>query len=228
MTHNELVDYFRPFVRKAELVDDAALQGFIDRAVSDGLREFWGANMWTFAEKVDTMTTTASTAEYALPLDFDSMISIREQTSSSGRSLEYVPREQFDKLAPRPDQIANGTPTTYTIFNNDSQSKNKLRITFFPVPDAAITLYRWYRIVPDKIDQVPDKFVGAVKAITWKHIVSPINPSYGTVAVNAAQALHDAIMMDRRNTERKIEIEYGNNNPMRRYPLWDRGTPWVR
>ena len=227
MTRDDLEKYFFPFVKKDGVTEtDNDTNALIRLCITQGINEFWGAWHWTFAEKEATLATVSGTNDYALPDDFDSMLTIRENESISGRSLSYVPRESFDRNAPRPDQMQNGIPSAYTIFNDDSDDV-KHRIKFFPVPDGAYTMYLWYRMTPQDISKIPDKFIAAVKNIIWRHVVSPSSAAYGNVAAAAGRSLADAIKMDRRNTMRKVEFVYSAAEPMRRY-LWESDAVWER
>lgn len=169
----EYIEYFKS-VLTAYKVEVLNIDEYATRAVESGLQRFWGASDWSFKQVTDTLVISTSSDYYELPTDFDSMVTLREETSQSGLKLDYMSKEEFDSFVPKQSVWESNSPYRYTIFNTDL---NKKVISIYPRP-SALTLYMLYlKTTPNDTLNIPDKFQTGVEAAIALSIFLPNNPS---------------------------------------------------
>lgn len=78
---------------------------------------------WWFLEATKTYAPVAGQATYALPSNFDKMASKPRYT---GAQLVYISPDDLDRQVP--DRSTSGTPTNYTIWNDN--------LEFYPTPSS--------------------------------------------------------------------------------------------
>ncbi len=151
----------------ADKVDFPDMDEHVHRAVVMGLEEFWGAYSWNFKATEIPFTIDGSTNDYDLPDNFESIKSVREETSASGGHLRFYLKEDFDNMVPKISSTSTGTPAIYTIYRNaDAGWKIKL----YPNVGASTVIYLDYFVsTPSDATAVPEKFVHGVLAFAAKH-----------------------------------------------------------
>lgn len=182
MTERELKEHFAGLLNSAG-IEIADIGNHIDRAIGLGMEDCWGAWSWSFKSKPYEFAISSSAESYTLPIDFDSIKTIREKTSLRGMRLIFKPKEDFDKLVPRQTSYSTDTPQIFTIFRD--AGTNMWEIAFFPQPDSAMTLYMDYLTeAPTDISSFPARATGALMAYIAKHCFP-----YGTPGRVQAEAL---------------------------------------
>lgn len=138
-----------------EKIEPSDRDGYIGSAIKLAMVTLWSAWDWSFKFKDTTLSITTSVESYDLPDDFAGIRTIRERTTTSGARLFYLPKEEFDRLIPNQTVIAEGTPQYFTIFRDNENDIWK--ISFFPRPGSAMTLYIDYATVSlSNIDTLPE------------------------------------------------------------------------
>lgn len=142
----------------------------IVRYTQDWLREV-AANEGAFV-KTTTLSTVASTRVYSLPTDFLQMIRVWHNDSI------VLPEASVDHLAyVTGDFTDTGTPFVYYLERDPVgvTSQVMLRIGFFPVPSAAVTVRYFYQYMPAVPSAMSDRLVlppgyddGVVPYICWQ------------------------------------------------------------
>jgi len=144
---------------------DKQIKELIKQAIIDGKNDFRGAFPWAFKEVHDTVTTTASEETVELPDDFEGLLSVVEHTSISGYKLRKYAPDSYDRLVPDSESLYEGTPLMYKVYFDDDVWK----LSLYPTPNAAINLYITYH----KMGDIPDKYIGGLKAAIAKHLAWP-------------------------------------------------------
>lgn len=168
-TNEDYIRYFTNVVRAAKIELDS-VQEYVSDAVNSGRNRFWGANNWTFKQRVATLSLDTSAESYDLPQDFQGMKTLREQNSNSGLRLKYFPREEFDRMVPKLSAFQTGYPQIYTIFGATSGQR---KIRFYPQPTAQDLDMLYYCLAPTDTSAIPDSHQSGVKAAIAVDIYLP-------------------------------------------------------
>ncbi len=194
MTHDEYKKHFKAMLAGAR-IDIPEPDRHITRAISQGLKEFWGAKNWIFRETERTLTMDSTADQYNLPADFDGFKTIREEGSTRGRDLTYRTKEDFSRMLPKLSSHTTGNPTTFTIFRDADNGKWKIR--FYPRPTGGESvIISMILATPTDVTAVPDRFHCGLEPTIGKHVFP-----YGSLARQDAAA----------ESEREIKKLEANN-----------------
>jgi hypothetical protein len=94
---------------------------------------------WTFRRKKGTITTAASTQEYALASDFETPILAKNLTQN--RKVQFRPLEFLEENDP--DYSESGSITDLIIIGMDT-TNDVVNVIGYPVPDGIETINYWY------------------------------------------------------------------------------------
>ena len=157
---------------KIEVPDD---DKYVKNAIKSGFQQFWGAKPWSFKVRTSTLSITSEADTYDLPADFDSMLSLREETSNMGFKLVYMDKEQFDEVIPKQSFYSGNDSLIYTIFNvEDSDIERPKKVLSVHPRPSSTTLYLTYnRTIPENLEDIPDKFQSGLEACVSSHIFMP-------------------------------------------------------
>lgn len=161
MTTATLEDYLRAEAKIAKMPDDV-IEKRVQLALKFGLADFWMSYRWNFRVKVADVTITGGDTEQdKLPKDFGAMKSISETDSTNGWNLDFLEKEKYDEVYPKPSSIAGNTPNAFTIYFD--QDENRAFIQLAPIPTAGTTLpMTYYSKPPEEIDYVPIGYEAAL------------------------------------------------------------------
>lgn len=164
-----LIRYFENLYGRADTNNKGkSFKDLLTDAVTLGIRDFVLSVPWSFREKSDTVTTTASTTTVDLPDDFDGIISITEHTTTNGRKLKKYTADEYDRLVPDSESMNEDTPAFYKVYYDFDDSIWK--IDLYPTPDSAISLYVSYICLAD---DAPYKFYPGMVAAVGKYMNPP-------------------------------------------------------
>lgn len=173
---SEYEEYFRELVEALEL-KLSNVDKYVENAISMGLKQFWGAKPWSFKQRQAILTIGTASDSYDLPADFDSMISIREESSIQGFRIEHVNKEMFDQLVPRQSFPADNNfsliYTVFTIEDEDAKTNSKKVISIHPRPSSTSIPILYNKTTPDNLSEIPDKFQSGLEAFVAAHIFLP-------------------------------------------------------
>jgi len=166
MKREEYKNHFESMLVADQSIKITDVAQHVDRAITLGINAFWGAHNWWFRLVEDTLTITEAADAYDLPDDFDSFVTVREQSTTDGRKLQYYPKERFDEMFPKLSAFASGYPQSFTIFKGESSEV--AQIAFYPRPTSATVklLYNTGSVRNPEI--IPSKYQSGVAAcIAW-------------------------------------------------------------
>ena len=169
MTYDQLQQYLAD-IMEADKLDKATDVDFIKRAISLGMKTFWGRTNWYFKNVEYTLTIPADNdAEtFDLPDIFESLRVMKEETSTAGGKVIFRTKEQFEREMPKLSNHSQGTPrigTIYKEYNND-----KWKIKFWPQPSGGEEIkISMYITTPTNLAQIPDRFWDILVADCVKH-----------------------------------------------------------
>jgi hypothetical protein len=171
LTDNEFKKYLKNlYFHTNEANKGGTFDKLLKGAIKAGRSDFWGAYPWAFKEKYSTVTTTESQETVDLPDDLDSIISVREKTTTNGRKLVKYASDEYDRLIPSSGDLNEGTPQMYKIYYDSEDAVWKLAM--YPTPSAAITLYLHYHTMSDN-GTIPDKYIAGLTAAVGKYMSPP-------------------------------------------------------
>ena len=133
-TVKEIFNFFFSLLNNKELKlisNDEAFK-WLNEAYSIAVNELNLVNRGYKVTAEDTITTTASTQEYALESDFSQLVSV---TNAYGDPIPFIPLE----AVPKSDYLGGYSETAVSYFLRGSY------IGFTPVPNAADTYYLYYK-----------------------------------------------------------------------------------
>ncbi len=168
-TNQAYEEYFGAVVAAMELKVPDALQ-YTQRAIQSGLQRFWGASKWSFKGGTYKLVISAASDSYDLPDNFDSMITLREETSNKGLKLSFMEKEAFDAFVPKQSAWSSNNPYHYTIFYEEN---GKRVISVYPRPSSTTLYLHYLKTTPADVTRVPDKFQGGVESAISMSIFLP-------------------------------------------------------
>lgn len=170
---------YREKVYTAVQIDN--IDAYVNRAIQAGLQDFWSAWQWPFKSKTYELSITAQSEYYALPDDFDSMISVREKNSNTGLKVFYKSKSEFDLLVPKETVDSAGNPEMYTVYWDG----NNKRISFYPRPTNQ-TLYLYYNTTPPaSVEKVPEIGQACLESFIAKHVYPHGHPGRRDALIEA-------------------------------------------
>lgn len=195
MTSADLEKYFSIQVRLAN-VSSADITKYVKLIISMGLKDFWNIRPWTFRtiEKELDTSTEAETYEVDWP-DFGGFGTVREKTSLAGRELLFRSKEEFDEEYPKPSAFASGYPYAFTVYKNKASLKWVFK--FYPIPSITPIYVEVYTTGAEKIEDIPDEFIGGVRAAVSKYLYPAGSPE-GMAAASLYR--NEIIELDRIDT----------------------------
>lgn len=191
-------DFEKYFGIQAKLagVSSTGITRYVKLCILMGLKDFWNIRPWTFRtveREIDT-STESETYEVDWP-DFGGFGTVREKETLAGRELLFKSKEEFDHDFPKPLAHSSGYPYTFTVYKNKDSGKWVFK--FFPVPSVTPIYVEVYTNAPSDINDVPDEFVGGLRATISKYLYPA-----GSVAGIAAASLcrNEILELDRTDT----------------------------
>lgn len=170
MTNKELENYFKRLAKVYLKQKNVDFTGLIDFAIMAGRDDFWGEYPWAFKEKHDTVTTTESQETVDLPVDFEGVVSVVEQTSTPGFKLQKYETDEYDRLIPHSTGQNESTPKVYKVYYD--KTEGLWRLALYPTPNAAISLYLTYHTIADN-GEIPKKYIGGLTAGIAQYLFIP-------------------------------------------------------
>ena len=201
MNSEEYGEHFVNLLKNAEM-GLADVDGHVQRAVTQGLKDFWGASNWPFkvAEKSLTLTNTAY---QNLPANFESGRSLTSRDTSAGVKLIFKSKEVFDEMAPNPELWTNGVSYFFTVYRTSGQT---WRISFLPRPEGGETVYLvYYMTTPSNTNSVPDMCQAVLELFIAKRAYPYGHPARIDAEVSAdreLKLLETRVGMDQSNQHR--------------------------
>jgi len=165
-------EYIRHFTALANAVDMKVsdLKGYIARAVTSGLEDFWGSHPWYFKEYEYELSLSSAAESYNLSTNVESVSGCREGDSTNGTDLVPLLKGDFDALAPKPGSWSSGTSRYYCVWAN----RDRLRISFLPTPSGAETFTLMANAKPGSDTQIiPERFQMGVENRIAAHVYIP-------------------------------------------------------
>lgn len=195
MTLQDLVEYLKG--QAGAGISANQLQKMAEVAAEAGYAGVWGAYPWSVRRGTGTLTTTASTAHTVLPVDFESVTSIRYAGSSRAHVVDILEEVAFDTSFPNPS-LVTGLPTHCKIVYETPQGNNKWRVVWYPVPDSAYSYTLTYNRKSDlaNLPNLPSWMLHAVVQRCAVLMEPTVEGQYQR-KILADQALSDAIAADR-------------------------------
>lgn len=221
MTNEELESYLSTEAKLAK-VDTADLDNRVKRAVQFGLADFWSAWPWTFKVSEYNHSVTVGEESSELPANFAAIKSIRETNSTYGKKLQFLEKEEFDRVMPKPASETSGNPWYFTVYFSNDDGRHKIQ--FNPRPEFTGTIPMVIYIKPPSdISDVPDAAVEGIVSTCCKYI-----PKWGSLDQAAV-----ARQSDRAIERLKITDKVNQGKIFRLAPdpeessLKSRGELWV-
>ena len=169
MTNDNASQYLRQMLSVSGINYDNP-DTVIHVAIPAGISSFWGMHNWKFKGATYTLTVEGTADTYELPKNFSSIISVRETTSTNGRPVTRLTKEDFDARVPKPSASSSGTPQIYCIF----MAGDKSVISFYPQPRAGdVVEFQYYRLAPATFDGLPQDYVGVALMFASAFCASP-------------------------------------------------------
>lgn len=216
MTTKTLKDYLTAEAKMAKLEDDI-IDTRVALAVKFGIADFWTSYRWNFRVNTANVTITGgSTIADQLPKNFGAMKSISETDSSQGWNLDFLEKEKFDEMFPKPLASGNDIPTYFTIYFNEEEKR--FYIQLYRVPSSSIELpMTYYSKAPEEAEFVPDGYESGLIPSCVKYLYK-----WGTVeqvAVARAQflAIQGLIKRDAVTYRKLKTLAYKIKEPMMLY-----------
>lgn len=183
MNQAEYERYFslrlRQFGILGGLNSDAA-KDLIKLALRVGLADLWHAKRWTFRRRELELTIGSEAERYELQKDVCAIMVPREKSSTYGKGLIYVSKDEFDRINPRPVSHSGGVPQLCTMY----QDGDNKYIQFFPPPNITPVYLSYLVDTPATLDHVPDVAQAALVASIAKYVYEPGSAKY--LAADAA------------------------------------------
>jgi hypothetical protein len=195
MTTADLEKYFSMQATLAN-VPATDITKYVKLIISMGLKDFWNIRPWTFRtiEKELDTSVEAETYEVDWP-DFGGFGTVREKESLAGRELLFRSKKQFDEEFTKPSAFASGYPYAFTVYKNKASGKWVFK--FYPIPSITPIYVEVYTTGAEKIEDVPDEFIGGVRAAVSKYLY----PAGSVAGIAAAKLYRDEIIeLDRIDT----------------------------
>ena len=98
-TDQEYEDYWTAMIAAEKLAYPNPVS-FAKKAIKAGLKDFWGASNWYFAQDEYALSITSGAESYDLPTKFAGFITIREETSTPGQRLQFYPTAEGSEDLP--------------------------------------------------------------------------------------------------------------------------------
>ena len=155
MTRTDLKTELLFLAQQSGIVSDN-LDTHVEYCINRGLASFWNAHGWTWSTRPYTLSITSEAESYALPDDFRGIRTVRHKDSDYGGAIIYVPKERFDREIPYPTASSSDRPVACTVYTDRKAKKNYIQ--FFPVPEAADTIYIEMYTTDGDVDSVPQGF----------------------------------------------------------------------
>jgi hypothetical protein len=167
MTRAEYKAHLVNILAADERVKITDLEDYVDKAITLGLNAFYGAHNWWFRLVEYTLTVTSAADSYNLPLDFDSFVTVREQSTTDGQKLQFYPKELFDEKFPKLSAFTSDYPQAFTVFQGENTDYPQ--IALMPRPTSATLKILYNRGSVNDPDSVPQKYqAGLAAAIAWQ------------------------------------------------------------
>ena len=165
-TREEYKTYYAGLLAASNIDVGVNKDSYVNGAIDAGIKQFWGANNWTFKEAYDPLVLGSSAESYDVPDDFEGIKSARETTSNRGLRLRYIPKEKYDSILPKLSTITATNPVYWTMYTDGSSKRKKIQ--FLPQSTAQTIEIIYLRTTPEEPTQIPDKFQsGLMAAIAW-------------------------------------------------------------
>lgn len=215
-------DFEKYFGIQAKLVGVAStnITKYVKLCISMGLKDFWNIRPWTFrtVEKEIDTSTEAETYEVDWP-DFGGFGTVREKETLNGRELRFMSKEEYDHVFPKPLAHSSGYPYAFTVYKNKASGKWVFK--FFPTPSITPIYVEVYTTEPNNIDDVPDEFVGGLRAAVSKYLYAA-----GSLEGMAAASLYrnEVLELDRIDTPMRSKQTHVLDDTETSIEVW---RPWL-
>lgn len=154
MTEQDIKDYFKYLGLQSQMTADG-LDAHVANCLRRGMQSLWYARPWTFTQQ-DYSLTISSTAETTdLPDSCHGVITVREKASLDGKDLVYYPKQEFDRLVPKPGAFSADYPQAYTVYWDAATKKSKFAC--FPYSTATPLYMRIVTKFSGQIADIPDR-----------------------------------------------------------------------
>lgn len=130
---------------------DSTMKTEIQHAINYVVRDMVVSTDYPSFRTDATLTTAASTSDYALAVDFYRIIEPSVKfTAAPKQTLQWIDQQEWDRL--EGDQFWSSTqrPYYYTIRNRDTSS-GQYQLRLFPTPDDAYAMQYTYFAIPADI-----------------------------------------------------------------------------
>lgn len=161
MTDGDIKDYFMYFGRSLDLPADG-LENHVKVCIREGIRSLWYARAWTWVQQDYELTVSSSDETTNLPSWFDGFITVREKGSQDGKELLYYPKEEYDRLLPKPGAYSSNYPEVYTVYYDHADKVWKF--SCFPYSTTTPLYCKMVRKFTGSVADIPDRAVDALYA----------------------------------------------------------------
>ncbi len=133
--------------------------------VHTGYRRFLNAYEWTFKKTFTSLAIDSSEWRYQLPADFMSF-AIKPTFSENSLYPPLAERNVQQILEMRAELVSSSYPEYWALrpgtYNKETGQRYEL--IFWPSPQASLTLYYQYRVIPEKLSAAADFPLGGAEA----------------------------------------------------------------
>jgi len=170
-------DFEKYFEIQANLVGvtSADITRYVKLCILMGLKDFWNIRPWSFRTEEREIDTSTEAETYEVEWeDFGGFGTVREKATLAGRELLFKSKEEFDHEYPKPLAHSSGYPYVFTVYKNKASGKWVFK--FFSVPSITPIYIEVYTTVSNNINDVPDEFIGGLRAAISKYLYSAGSP----------------------------------------------------
>ncbi|MFA5382270.1 MAG: hypothetical protein WC356_03825 [Candidatus Micrarchaeia archaeon] len=179
------------------------------------VNSFSGTRPWSFT-CANTTKTANSSGIITFDEDFDGVITMRENTSSSGGWIQVWPVEKFDWEVPRLDNLTGSYPKVCKVYYEDGEWKGQL------APPVAVDVYITYKKDITNIADIPAKFIPGLVAYANFFMTTPVQAEHGMAEVILTKIIKKLWREDRRSWASLFRMF--DEAEVRRYVNW--WGPW--
>jgi len=192
MTRDDMKNKLRTIL-KAMPADDSA----IDLAIDESIQFVWNFHDWSFKNSTETFTTTASTAEYELDTDIDTIIGMVYGTNN--RVINPLPLHMINEMY---NNISRTDSDLYWYVFKTADA-DKMTIEIVPTPSSAETITIWYlkRIDYGDLTPIPEKLHGLLFKAAREFFSGDIEGSQSIIS-----ALSQAVNRDKPTIRKRTSV----------------------
>lgn len=220
MTSAELIEYLKTEALVAGIAA-ADLDARSKRAAQFGVADFWQAWPWTFRVSEYEHAVTSGESSSSLPNNFAAIKSIRETNSTYGKKLQFLEKEEFDRVMPKPASETANDPWYFTVYFHLNDGRHKIQFNPRPNFTGDISMVIYLR-PPGDVSEVPEGAVEGIVSTCCKYIYKWGSPEQVAISRQSYFAIERLKITDKVNQGKihRLAPDPGEQSIKSRGVLW--------